>query len=84
MTLKTWSWLVHHCWMPEGRRETIEAKISREMPLPMPRWVMSSPIHIKRTQPVVRQMTIRKMCGASNFVTTDSPAFAWREWNRKT
>ena len=24
----------------------IEAKISSEMPLPMPRWVISSPIHI--------------------------------------
>jgi len=32
----------------------------------MPRWVISSPIHISSTQPVVRQMTIRKMCGASN------------------
>ena len=35
-----------------GRRATIEAKISSEMPLPMPRWVISSPIHISSTQPV--------------------------------
>ena len=70
--------------MPVGRRETIEAKISSEMPLPMPRWVISSPIHISSTQPVVRQMTIRKMCGASKWVTTDSPALACSVWNRNT
>ena len=52
ITLKTWSCVVHHAWMPEGSRETIEAKISSEMPLPMPRWVISSPIHISRMQPV--------------------------------
>ena len=70
--------------MPVGRRETIEAKISSEMPLPMPRWVISSPIHISITQPVVRQITIRKMCGASKCVITDSPDLACSEWNRKT
>ena len=37
--------------MPAGSRATIEAKISSEMPLPIPRWVMSSPIHISSTQP---------------------------------
>jgi len=47
--------------MPDGRRDTIEAKISSEMPLPMPRWVISSPIHINRTQPAVRQTAIRKI-----------------------
>ena len=70
--------------MALGMRETIEAKISSEMPLPMPRWVISSPIHISSTQPAVRQTTIRKTCGASKCVTTDSPAFACSEWNRNT
>ena len=41
--------------------ETIDAKISSEIPLPIPRWVISSPIHISITQPVVRQITIKKM-----------------------
>ncbi len=58
--------------------------MSSEMPLPMPRWVMSSPIHIKSTQPAVRQIAIRKMWGASNFEMTDSPALAWSERNRNT
>ena len=47
ITLKTWLSDVHQAWIPCGRRETIEAKISSEMPLPMPRWVISSPIHMK-------------------------------------
>ena len=34
------------------------AKIMREMPLPMPRWVMSSPSHMTRALPTVRVMTI--------------------------
>ena len=36
------------------------AKIISEMPLPMPRWVMSSPSHMTRAVPTVRVMTIRK------------------------
>ena len=68
ITLKTWSWMVHHAWMPLGRRATIEAKISSEMPLPMPRWVISSPIHISSTQPVGQadddQEDVRRVEGA--------------------
>ena len=51
ITLKTWSGFVHQAWTPCGRRETIEAKIISEMPLPMPRWVISSPIHISSMVP---------------------------------
>ena len=58
ITLKTGSGLVHQAWMPWGRRETIEAKIISEMPLPMPRWVISSPIHITSMQPAVSEMAI--------------------------
>ena len=53
ITTKTWSGLFHHFVMPSGIRETIEAKISSEIPLPMPRWVISSPIHISTVQPAV-------------------------------
>ena len=56
MTLKTWSGLVHQACMPCGRRATIEAKIISEMPLPMPRWVISSPIHISRIVPAVSEI----------------------------
>ena len=84
ITLKTWLLVVHQDWMPLGRRETIEAKISSEMPLPIPRWVISSPIHISRMQPAVRQITIRKMWGALKSRTTDSPALACSVWNRNT
>ena len=60
ITLKIASGLVHHAWMPCGSRATIEAKIISEMPLPRPRWVISSPSHITSTQPVVSARTITK------------------------
>ena len=43
----------------------IEAKISSEMPLPMPRFVISSPIHISSVVPAVSVTTI----------STSRPAF---------
>ena len=55
ITTKTWSGLFHHFVIPSGMRETIEAKIISEIPLPMPRWVISSPIHISSVQPAVRR-----------------------------
>ena len=45
----------------------MEAKIISEMPLPMPRWVTSSPIHMSSTQPVVRQMTISRTLPIEKF-----------------
>ena len=44
--MNTWLGLFHQDCTPPGIRETIEAKIISEMPLPMPRWVISSPNHI--------------------------------------
>ena len=38
--------MFHQDCTPLGIRETIDAKIISEMPLPIPRWVISSPIHI--------------------------------------
>ena len=58
-------------------RATIEAKIISEMPLPMPRWVMSSPIHIDEHAAGGRaQRTIRKTCAASKFVDDRLPGLA--------
>ena len=42
-----------------GTDETMLAKISSEMPLPTPRWVISSPSHISSTVPAVTESTIR-------------------------
>ena len=47
--------------MPLGRPEIIEAKISSEMPLPMPRWVISSPIHISRIVPATKAIPAAAM-----------------------
>ena len=53
--------------MPPGIRETIDAKIISEMPLPMPRWVISSPIHMSSIVPAVSEMTIRKTLARLKF-----------------
>ena len=84
ITLKTWSGFVHHACTPLGRPETIEAKIISEMPLPMPRWVISSPIHISSTQPAVRQTTIRITPPAVKLSITGAPARLPCERKRKT
>ncbi len=41
-----------------GRRDTTDAKIRIDMPLPMPRWVMSSASHITIAVPAVHVSTI--------------------------
>ena len=84
ITLKTWSGLVHQAWSPCGMRATMLAKIISEIPLPIPRWVISSPNHISRTVPAVSARTI------TNTWTNVNPlmmlAFASRAkvLNRKT
>ena len=40
-----------------GNREAIEVKISSDMPLPLPRSVMSSPSHMITAVPAVMTMT---------------------------
>ena len=84
MTLKTGSELVDQACTPLGRPATIEAKIISEMPLPMPRWVISSPIHMRSTQPAVSEMTIRKTRAALKFSMIGCPALAVNERKRKT
>ncbi len=64
----------HQAAIPIGAPTRIDAKISSEMPLPMPRFVISSPIHISSTVPTVRVRTIR----------VSRPKFASRTpWRRK-
>ena len=43
--------------MPRGRPTTMPAKISSDMPLPMPRSVICSPSHMMKAVPAVRVMT---------------------------
>jgi len=54
--------------IPVGAEERIEPKISSEMPLPTPRFVISSPIHISSVVPAVSVTTI----------STIRPVFALR------
>ena len=54
--------------MLEGNWATMEVKMSSDMPLPMPRSVMSSPSHMMRPVPAVMVMMM------SSGVTIESPA----------
>ncbi len=51
---------------PEGMALTTEAKMSSDMPLPTPRWVMSSPIHMMRAVPAVSDSTTSITRGTVN------------------
>ena len=44
---------------PLGMPATTLAKIRMDMPLPMPRWVMSSPSHMTKAVPAVRVSTMK-------------------------
>ena len=51
----------------------------------MPRWVISSPIHMSRTVPAVSEITIRNTCGVSNVgMTGVPPVFGAKLLKRKT
>ena len=43
-----------------GRRAAIEVKISSDMPLPMPRSVMSSPSHMTTAVPAIMTITMMR------------------------
>ena len=78
ITLKTWPGLFHQDCRPPGIRETIDAKIISEMPLPIPRWVISSPIHITSTVPAVSVIAIRKTLPMLKFVDQRHPGLMSR------
>ena len=84
ITMKTWSGLDHHLVMPGPILEAIEAKIIRLIPLPTPRWVISSPSHISSTVPAVSEITIRKTFAKVRSPTTLWPELPVKLWKRKT
>ena len=45
--------------MAEGTRDTMLRKMMSDMPLPTPRWVMSSPIHMMSAVPTTSVNTTR-------------------------
>ena len=70
-----------------GSREITLAKIRIDMPLPMPRWVMSSPIHMIIAVPAVITRTISAMFPVVNVPAgkmSTPPSWSEREWNRNT
>ena len=48
----------HQALIPIGRLVRIEARMRIEMPLPIPRFVICSPSHIRSTVPVVSETTM--------------------------
>ena len=48
----------------------IDVKMSSDMPLPMPRSVMSSPIHMMRPVPAVMVMTMSRTAYQVSFVSS--------------
>ena len=56
-----------HALMPVGAYARIEAKMSSEMPLPTPRFVISSPIHMSSAQPAVSVRTMITSLPAFTF-----------------
>ncbi len=58
---------------PRGSPATIPAKISREMPLPMPRSVICSPIHMTNTEPTERVKPHRNLKPKPGMITTSGP-----------
>ncbi len=56
----------------------IEVKIRMDMPLPMPRSVMSSPIHMTHAVPAVMVSTMTSICPA----VVSGTMFSEHPWNR--
>ncbi len=82
--MNTWSGLFHQEFTPLGIRDTMLAKISSEIPLPIPRWVISSPIHISRTVPAVSEITISRTLKIVKFEISVVPACFSKLRNRNT
>jgi len=56
-----------------GRPETMPAKIRREMPLPSPRSVICSPIHMMKMVPTERVKAQSSLKPKPGLVTTSGP-----------
>ncbi len=68
--------------MAAGALVRIEAKISSDMPLPIPRWVTSSPSHMRSVAPTVRVIVTRMTLPRLNFTRLPVPVVpSAPEWN---
>ena len=65
-----------------GRADTTLVKMSSDMPLPMPRWVINSPIHINRAVPVVRVRTTTNTDHTVKLGSRSIPPTRAPLWNR--
>jgi hypothetical protein len=78
-------------WPPcDGSVDTTEAKMSSDMPLPIPFCVTSSPSHMSMAVPVVRVRTMSSTCGRSKSGMRSKPVLFWAApkpppplWNTK-
>ena len=72
--------------LPSPGNEAITlVKMMIDMPLPTPRWVMSSPSHMIMAVPAVRVSTIRAMFGGVKVPCGNGSARPVPpEWNRNT
>ena len=59
----------HHAAIPRGAPTRIEAKIRIEIPFPTPRFVISSPIHMRSVVPAVSVTMIRTISPEPAFRT---------------
>jgi hypothetical protein len=63
-------WIIWKVSMrPRGKPTTIPAKMSRLIPLPMPRSVICSPSHMMKAVPVVRVRTVMNLKARPGFST---------------
>ena len=74
--------LLRHQTTPwDGRRETTDVKIRIDMPLPMPRWVMSSPSHMTSAVPAVHVRTIMHGLAGREVRDEPVPCGSWKpDW----
>src|SRR5262245_47327940 len=61
-----------------GNVDTTDEKIRIDMPLPMPRWVMSSPSHMTIAVPAVHVITMRAARHAENSGIRLMPCGSWK------
>ena len=69
---------------PTGSETRIEAKISSDWPLPIPRCVINSPIHIRMVVPAVSVTTIRMKERGVRLVSEFEPPITEPLWNKIT
>ena len=66
--------------MLEGNWATMEVKMSSDMPLPMPRSVMSSPNHMMRPVPAVMVMTMSRRATTESLGIICVAIFSSQPW----